>query len=415
ETEEVLSLDREATLFYAGHPLGKRRTVTLRRDADFSVSLSSRADGPLRRFDVGGFEEAHDAFGRRLGVPKVAVVFEPQTNGLLRVVKATASWDETILVPLEKPKKQQSAKNETESEEASEKAPGTEEQDEKNTEETEQEHEEPEMIEKLVKRKFPLTVKSTTLTAIRPLSQEARVAALETLQHFRERDAETRRIAAAKNTLESFIYEHRSRLSDEDEDLGSVSTEEERDSLVELLNDAEDWLEDQHSVDNTADVFDSKLAELRNATRQVVFRFNEIDLRESAAEELRDTVTLAQTLMTKTAETRPWVEQQRIDDVLEAANEAEKWLEEQLELQDQADSRADPVVTSADIAAKSASLRSRATRTSRTRKPRDWDKQQKEKEDAQKSAEESEEAHDSTEAQTEDEETAETEEEKQEL
>merc|ERR1719282_257920 len=75
----------------------------------------------------------------------------------------------------------------------------------------------------------------------RPLLPEEFAHAVEKLRLMDLGDAEVRKVEAAKNALESFIYESRDKLND-DENCQKVSTEEERSQISESLMAMEDWL-----------------------------------------------------------------------------------------------------------------------------------------------------------------------------
>ena len=106
------------------------------------------------------------------------------------------------------------------------------------------------------------------------------------LAAYAKKDKSKLELAKNQNDLESLVYKVRNSLSD---DWADVTTEEESDSLRELLLATEDWLFDQpndltvENIQNHAD----KIGEVRAAAKAVMYRASEREIRDDAVAEAR--------------------------------------------------------------------------------------------------------------------------------
>jgi hypoxia up-regulated 1 len=112
----------------------------------------------------------------------------------------------------------------------------------------------------------------------RPLSVEEKAGAMARLDVMNEADQEVRRVEAAKNTLEAFVYESREKLSS-DENCLQVSTEEEREEISSMLMQTEDWLYEDEAMNGNASVFEAKINGLNEKVRPIKFRAFELEER----------------------------------------------------------------------------------------------------------------------------------------
>eukprot|EP00493_Phyllostaurus_siculus_P021485 UN21812 len=98
---------------------------------------------------------------------------------------------------------------------------------------------------KTQKRKITLKIRTMGAIDVRPMNKTDMKNSTKVLLELDEADQAIRDTAAALNDLESFVLERRPLLyEDEDEYVMQVSTEEERETLIALLTETEDWLFD---------------------------------------------------------------------------------------------------------------------------------------------------------------------------
>merc|ERR1712137_188297 len=89
-------------------------------------------------------------------------------------------------------------------------------------------------------------------------------------------DAAIRARAAALNDLEAYVYKVRNRLRDEDGDdqLGAVSTAEQRDEIIEACNEIEEWLYDDGRYAEVSE-YKSKQSGIKVQAEAIFRRFKE--------------------------------------------------------------------------------------------------------------------------------------------
>jgi hypoxia up-regulated 1 len=117
-----------------------------------------------------------------------------------------------------------------------------------------------------------------------------RAASSVTLADLAARDEAKRAVERAKSTLEAFVYSSRDRLdaasSDEESDLLTVSTPEQREGVSSALSEAESWLYDDGA---TADVaaYEAKLETVQALVNPLLRRADEFGRRPRVINETR--------------------------------------------------------------------------------------------------------------------------------
>jgi hypoxia up-regulated 1 len=105
------------------------------------------------------------------------------------------------------------------------------------------------------------------------------------LNTLKEKEREIRKRAAALNSLETFIFDFKDKIT-QDEFI-KCSTESERETLSKKLDEADAWMSDSDdSVETKA--FTEKLNDLKSTAKSILFRIKEKKLRPKRLEELKD-------------------------------------------------------------------------------------------------------------------------------
>eukprot|EP00494_Astrolonche_serrata_P031876 UN32145 len=110
-----------------------------------------------------------------------------------------------------------------------------------------------------------------------------------TLKKFDDEDAAIRAKAQAFNDLETFILENRPIFRDEDPFIRKTSSIKERENLVDLLNEAEEWLYDAEDG-VTVDVILEKLKSIQSKVDPIRIRAYEYEHRDSKIKSIRSDV-----------------------------------------------------------------------------------------------------------------------------
>ncbi|MES1916625.1 MAG: hypothetical protein MHM6MM_008431 [Cercozoa sp. M6MM] len=97
-------------------------------------------------------------------------------------------------------------------------------------------------------------------------SDEEIAEMLRAAEEFADEDAALRQKVQAKNSLESFIYGTKSQVNDEDK-LGGKLSDDDKEEILEALNEAEEWLADNADAD--AEDLEDKLKELQDVVQPI--------------------------------------------------------------------------------------------------------------------------------------------------
>ena len=259
-------------------------TVTLKYDSHSKVTMDDTIDPVFREFNITGLEKFAKGDKKHLGVPQVELVFQLDSDGVPQITKAEAKLEEIVIVeePKEEPKEeegedQESVEGEATTDNATDTATDTEgeeekkeddakeeetKEEEKKEEEEKEEKEEDstdstdsteatddtkkaadstdeskegETGEEEEKPKKPKTKKrihriqlrvtpvvSDVQTIRRMTIKDAKVASRR-LRDMEAADDLRQKRDAEKNSLESFVFELRGQVRDNEEDLSKVS------------------------------------------------------------------------------------------------------------------------------------------------------------------------------------------------
>ncbi|KAI8597667.1 Hsp70 protein-domain-containing protein [Dissophora ornata] len=149
----------------------------------------------------------------------------------------------------------------------------------------------------------------------------------------------------AKNTLEEYIYDTRSKVDGVYRDYINPADKE---KFVQDLNDAENWLYDEGD-ETTKSVYAAKLAELHIVGKPVVERYREVEARSIAARELRESINQLMSQATSTEEKYAHIPEQEKNSIVEKCSKALTWIENKDERQSMLKKYETPAVTSAEI------------------------------------------------------------------
>ena len=118
------------------------------------------------------------------------------------------------------------------------------------------------------------------------------------LKTIKEKEKEKKSRAAAINALEAFIFDTRDKL--EQDEFIKCSTEDERATLKQKIEEADAWLGDADDSVAVKAISD-KLQELKNTGKDVFFRINEKKQRAKRLDELNDVLNISSTFVERGA------------------------------------------------------------------------------------------------------------------
>jgi len=207
---------------------------------------------------------------------------------------------------------------------------------------------EPEYIMKKKTHTITLRVnKLFSTSSVSAMNSTQKLLAKSTLEKLRRADDLKKEIAAAKNTLEAHIYATRAQMNEGDEAIETVSTQEQRDAVIDALAAAEDWLYEQG--DDSATIFHDKLAALRKLSDPILFRRAELTALPNALNASKTLLNFVDKQVSDYPTSRPWVPESDLKKLSDAASDVREWLEEQEEAQSKLAKHDVPVLDSEAI------------------------------------------------------------------
>lgn len=154
-----------------------------------------------------------------------------------------------------------------------------------------------------------------------------------------QQDLKMERIKDKKNALESYVYEMRDKIFSKYQ---SFATESERNEISINLEKTEEWLYEDEPDDESENIYNQKLEDLRKLVDPIEIRYKEDEAREKARKDLLSCIAdYRMNAGSLTAGER--------DAVIDECNKAENWLQEKTQQQDSLPKNVDPVLWSCEI------------------------------------------------------------------
>ncbi|CAA7408951.1 unnamed protein product [Spirodela intermedia] len=240
------------------------------------------------------------------------------------------------------------------------------------------------MEKKLKKRTFrvPLKIMDKTAGPEVVLSTESYSEAKIRLEMLDRKDSERRRTAELKNNLEGYIYSTKEKM-DETSELEKVSTDRERKSFAERLEEVQEWLY-MDGEDAPADEFKDRLNSLKAIGDPIFFRLTELSSRPVACEHARSYLSEIPKIIRDWEENKPWLPKSRVDEVRSEAERLGSWLDVKESLQKATPASVTPAFSSSEVYEKTQSLQSKVAGVNRIPKPRPKIEKPAAKEESQK-------------------------------
>jgi len=149
-----------------------------------------------------------------------------------------------------------------------------------------------------------------------------------------------------KNALEEFVYDTRSKL---DERYSQFVQPQEKEQLLSMLGESEDWLYTEEGEDASKSAYVSRLETLQKAAAPVHFRWKEYDERPRAAAQLREVVNRYMSVFENEPEKYDHLSDDDKMKVIEKAATVGKWLDDYMYKQSELPKNVEPKLTSDEI------------------------------------------------------------------
>lgn len=333
-TEEAQVWHKHTSLYSAKSPLpSKMKTVAFHHSEDIrcAVEYDSIPEGTLGLpegtnpllavYNITGISAFAGEHKDRGVAPKVHLSFGLDASGIVSLTKAEATleYEEEVPVPV----------NATDVNTTEEVAPVMEKK-------------------KHVLRRV-LTV-ARNLQAVLPTQwSSAEISEAKTrLKVLQAADELRKAKAAAMNDLEAYVYKVKNRLTDDESALAAVSTELQRQDVMDLANAAEEWLYDD-GRDQTVAVYAKKQAEVKAAAEAIFRRFSEVKARKEAVAAASKSLSEVRKQVGSWAEKMPHISDEEKDALLALVQVAEQWIADKTAAQDKASPFDKPVFDSLEV------------------------------------------------------------------
>jgi hypoxia up-regulated 1 len=343
---------------------------------------------PLATFDLAKLDEiAEYEVVKKEGTtkPKVSLQFELSRSQLLKLVSAKVGVEETVLEEIipettEEDKKEEEdekkddadGENNTDGDkdtdsEDGEKSESADETDDAEVASTEDEKPK-EYKETKVPHTYPLEPETTYIGA-RILSEASSKEIKKRLKTLEKRDENKKLTDEAKNSYEELIYEMRGWLNEEDNEVYVKS--DDRESLLEKLEEAEDWLYGDGS-DMGYKEYQSKQYDLNTQFTPLKKRQKEHQNRVEYIEPLLDLLREQKTKALEIRESMPWITEGEQDDLTEKIQELIDFIEEKMNEQNtQGSLDEEPLFTMEEIEGKMKKLETLTKKIYGKKKPKE--------------------------------------------
>ncbi|GBG73459.1 hypothetical protein CBR_g16801 [Chara braunii] len=202
-----------------------------------------------------------------------------------------------------------------------------------------------ESVKKEVKKKLKKTEVPVTAIILGSLAKEDLERAMQLEYSLQLDDRVMEETKERKNAVESYVYEMRNKLS---EKLAPYAAAEEKETLLRLLNDTEDWLYDE-GENQMKGVYNAKLEELKKLGDPIEFRQKEDEARPNALRQLDYCFRSFRDAAMSENHAYDHIDDADKEKVVKECNDAEAWLREKYEMQKNLPKTADPVLLCSEI------------------------------------------------------------------
>lgn len=201
----------------------------------------------------------------------------------------------------------------------------------------------------------------------RPRSSAEKANASARIMAMEEFEKEVRRVEAAKNALESFVYESRGKIND-DENHIQVSTEEQRAAVQELSMSLEEWLYEEEAMTANASLFETKLATLQELAYPIMRRAHELEQRPLLEEIIEKVMLYTNQTLAYVEKNMTWVDAKEREGVQNLTIAFDTWYANVTELQAKRSLSEEPAFETRDAKMRLHKIQSEAQRLTKIRK-----------------------------------------------
>merc|ERR1719499_2710733 len=345
-TASDLTFYKRALIFPENSILKRRKSVSFNYTDDLFVSLyyanaeqlPAGTTAPIQIYRVSGVPEAIAKFkGKDLAAdkPKIVISFAYDASGIVSLLRAGATFSVNVGGKVEK-------------------------------------------------EKVALTVEALGVD-VKTLTEKEKLKSVAVLKKYDAIDKDIRETAHAYNELESFIFENRKPLQNEDEHLWKVSSEDEREKVSKMLEETEDWL---YEVEQSKTLFVERLQSLKEQVDPMMTRASELKIRKSSISSIRDECSGLKSSLEDLKVTKTWIPEEDIDAIVTKIEDWEGWLKSRNKEQKKRDLQLEPLFLIEDLEKRVQEFGEEVRKISKRQEPQRQEKKEKRKKTKKKKEEE---------------------------
>ncbi len=162
-------------------------------------------------------------------------------------------------------------------------------------------------------------------------------------------DAARRLRESALNELEQYILAVVNRIGDEEDELKTVSTEDQREEVKTLCREIEDWLYGSEAKSAGVSDLKAKLQGVKKVAKPLFDRYAESKARPLAVNKAHKKIADMQAKMANWTQTLPWITEEEKGAVIELIIVAEKWIADKEAEQAALETSVQPAFLASDV------------------------------------------------------------------
>ncbi|GMI82066.1 heat shock protein 91 [Hibiscus trionum] len=361
--------EQQQLVFPKGNPIPSVKAVTFHKTSTFGVDVQYSEASDLQvppkisTYTIGPFPTI------RCDRPKLKVKVRLNLHGIVSLESATLLEEEEVEVPVSKEPTKEDTKMETDEAPKDTAGPSAHEtdvnmQDDKGTADeagvengVHESGDKPMQMETDTKVEAPKKKVKKTNVPVAELVYGAMLPAdvqkaVEKEFEMALQDRVMEETKDKKNAVEAYVYDMRNKLSDKYHDFVTAPEKEE---FTAKLQETEDWLYED-GEDETKGVYVAKLEELKKQGDPIEERYKEYAERGTVIDQLAYCINSYREAAMSSDPKFDHIELEEKQKVLNECVEAEAWLREKKQQQDQLPKYATPVLLSADVRKKGEAL-----------------------------------------------------------
>ena len=184
-----------------------------------------------------------------------------------------------------------------------------------------------------------------------------------------QRDKDRMMLQEAKNKVESYIYKIKNKLSDDEDTIATVTTVEQRDTVKQLADDAEEWLYDDGYNANLP-TMEKKYDELAVPFEKILLRIKEKKALPAAKAALEKKLVEMEVIVADWVVNKTYISETERDLVTKQIDDVRAWVIEKDLEQSALQPSDEPVFISTEIPSRTSLLETLIM--SLNKKPRKW-------------------------------------------